>query len=36
MILPPVFYFAVSIFSGMNLGVRHILPIFPFFGASGF
>jgi 4-amino-4-deoxy-L-arabinose transferase-like glycosyltransferase len=30
MILPPVFYLAVSIFSGMNLGVRHILPIFPF------
>jgi hypothetical protein len=30
MILPPLVYFAFSMFSGLNLGVRHILPIFPF------
>ena len=30
LILPPLFYFAISMFSGMNLGVRHLLPIFPF------
>jgi 4-amino-4-deoxy-L-arabinose transferase-like glycosyltransferase len=29
-VLPPVLYFAVSMTSGFNLGVRHILPIFPF------
>ena len=28
--IPPVFYFIVAIFSGLNIGVRHILPIFPF------
>ena len=28
--LPPVVFFATSMLSGMNLGIRHILPIFPF------
>lgn len=28
--LPPALYFLVSMSSKMNLGVRHILPIFPF------
>lgn len=28
--IPFVFYFIVAIFSGLNIGVRHILPIFPF------
>ena len=28
--IPPVFYFVVAIFSGLNIGVRHVLPIFPF------
>jgi 4-amino-4-deoxy-L-arabinose transferase-like glycosyltransferase len=28
--IPPVIYFAVAISSGMNIGVRHILPIYPF------
>ncbi len=28
--VPPVLYFVVAIFSDLNIGVRHILPIFPF------
>jgi dolichyl-phosphate-mannose-protein mannosyltransferase len=28
--VPPVFYFIVAILSGLNIGVRHVLPIFPF------
>lgn len=28
--IPPALYFVVAIFSGLNIGVRHILPIFPF------
>lgn len=28
--VPPAFYFAVAMFSGLNIGVRHILPIYPF------
>jgi hypothetical protein len=28
--IPPAIYFAVAISSGMNIGVRHILPIYPF------
>ena len=28
--IPPAMYFSVSMASGFNLGVRHILPIFPF------
>jgi 4-amino-4-deoxy-L-arabinose transferase-like glycosyltransferase len=30
MTIPPAIYFAVAISSGMNIGVRHILPIYPF------
>jgi len=28
--LPPAFYLGMSMTSGMNMGVRHILPIYPF------
>jgi hypothetical protein len=28
--LPPLFYFVFSMTSGINLGLRHILPIYPF------
>ncbi len=28
--IPPVFFLLVAIFSDLNLGVRHILPIYPF------
>ena len=28
--IPPAFYFVVAMSSGMNIGVRHILPIYPF------
>jgi 4-amino-4-deoxy-L-arabinose transferase-like glycosyltransferase len=28
--IPPALYFVVAIFSGLNIGVRHILPMFPF------
>jgi hypothetical protein len=30
MALPPTILFAVSLTSGLNIGVRHILPIYPF------
>jgi 4-amino-4-deoxy-L-arabinose transferase-like glycosyltransferase len=35
---PPVFYLAVAIISGMNIGVRHLLPMYAFaviFAAAG-
>jgi hypothetical protein len=28
--LPPVFYFVLSMTSGINIGMRHILPVYPF------
>lgn len=28
--IPPGLYFVVAIISGLNIGVRHVLPIFPF------
>jgi hypothetical protein len=28
--IPPIFYLLVAIVEGLNIGVRHILPIFPF------
>jgi hypothetical protein len=30
LIVTPVFYFAASMSSGINIGMRHILPIYPF------
>jgi hypothetical protein len=30
LILPPVFYFVLSMSSGINIGMRHILPVYPF------
>jgi 4-amino-4-deoxy-L-arabinose transferase-like glycosyltransferase len=31
LLVPPLLYFAVSLTSGINIGVRHILPVYPFF-----
>jgi tetratricopeptide (TPR) repeat protein len=38
--IPPIFYFAIAMSAGMNIGLRHILPTYPFLyllaaGASG-
>jgi hypothetical protein len=30
LLVPPVFYFAVAILHHVNIGVRHILPVYPF------
>ncbi len=30
LVIPPVLYFALSLTSGLNIGVRHILPVYPF------
>jgi hypothetical protein len=30
LLVPPVFFLLVAIFSGLNLGVRHVLPVYPF------
>jgi hypothetical protein len=30
LVLPPVFYFVLSMTSGINIGMRHILPVYPF------
>jgi hypothetical protein len=30
LILPPAFFFLVAIFSMLNMGVRHLLPVYPF------
>ena len=30
LILPPLFYFVFSMSSGINIGMRHILPVYPF------
>jgi Dolichyl-phosphate-mannose-protein mannosyltransferase len=32
LVVPPALYFVVAMFSGLNIGIRHILPIFPFVG----
>ncbi len=31
LLVPSLLYFAVSLTSGINIGVRHILPVYPFF-----
>jgi 4-amino-4-deoxy-L-arabinose transferase-like glycosyltransferase len=31
LLLPPLVYFAVCLLAGMNIGVRHLLPVYPFF-----
>jgi 4-amino-4-deoxy-L-arabinose transferase-like glycosyltransferase len=33
LLLPPLIYLAMSMTSHLNIGVRHIMPIFPFFAA---
>jgi hypothetical protein len=30
LVIPPIVFFGISMLSGMNLGMRHILPILPF------
>lgn len=30
LLVPPAFYFVVAMFSGLDIGIRHILPVFPF------
>ncbi len=38
LLLPPLLFFTVALTSGTNIGVRHILPVYPFFiivGAAG-
>lgn len=37
LLIPPLFYFGISMSSHINLGVRHLLPVYPFlylFGAA--
>jgi hypothetical protein len=34
-VLPPLLYLAISMTSHLNIGVRHILPIFPFLAVAG-
>jgi hypothetical protein len=34
LILPPVAYFGLSMTSGINIGIRHLLPIYPFLFAA--
>ena len=31
LLVPPLIFFAVALTSGLNIGVRHILPVYPFF-----
>jgi hypothetical protein len=33
--VPPLFYFLVAVSSRMNIGVRHILPVYPFLAVAG-
>jgi hypothetical protein len=33
--VPPLFYFLVAMSSRMNIGVRHILPVYPFLAIAG-
>ncbi len=35
LLVPPVLFFAVSMMGGLNIGVRHILPIWPFLIVAG-
>ena len=30
LVIPPAFYFAVAMATGLNIGIRHILPVYPF------
>jgi hypothetical protein len=34
LLFPPAFYFAISMTSAINLGVRHLLPVYPFLYAA--
>ena len=31
LLIPPAVYFGAALFSGINYGVRHLLPVYPFF-----
>ena len=35
LVLPPLIYMAMSMTSHLNIGVRHIMPVFPFFAIMG-
>ncbi len=35
LLVPPVLFFALSMLAGLNIGVRHILPIWPFLIVAG-
>jgi hypothetical protein len=35
LLVPPVLFLAVSMLSGLNIGVRHILPVWPFLIVAG-
>jgi 4-amino-4-deoxy-L-arabinose transferase-like glycosyltransferase len=35
LLLPPLIYLALSMNSHLNIGIRHIMPVFPFFAAMG-
>jgi 4-amino-4-deoxy-L-arabinose transferase-like glycosyltransferase len=35
LLVPPMLFLAVSMFAGLNIGVRHILPIWPFLIVAG-
>src|SRR5262249_6725002 len=34
-VLPPLLYLGLSMTSHLDIGVRHILPVFPFFAVAG-
>jgi hypothetical protein len=35
LLVPPLLYLAMSMMSHLNIGVRHIIPVFPFFAVMG-
>lgn len=35
LLVPPVLFFALSMLAGLNIGVRHILPVWPFLIVAG-
>jgi hypothetical protein len=35
LLVPPILFFALSMLAGLNIGVRHILPIWPFLIVAG-
>jgi hypothetical protein len=35
LLVPPIIFFTIALTSGTNIGVRHILPVYPFFIVAG-